>query len=251
MVLALEELPEAPRAVTQTFHDGLTATLGTKYAGLYLYGAVCFPPSPVGDVDFHVLLTETLNDEERAAITALHDRLAKELPLGDEMDGYYITLADARTPALPATQHNPEVEDEAWALHRAHVHAGRFVAVHGPDPRTILPEPTWAELDAALEDELDWMDDRALLEARAYCVLNLCRILYSFETRDVVVSKFAAATWAFAALDTDWHELIRAAMRAYLGTPAGEDEGTLAHGTRPFWNVMRERIAAARSLVAG
>lgn len=252
MVVALDDLPDAARALVAAFHDGLRTALRTKYSGLYLYGAACFPPSPVGDVDFHVLVSEGLNEEERTALEALHARLASELPLGDELDGYYITLDDASRSELPESQHAQDVDDEAWALHRAHIHAGRFVLVHGPDPRTIVPEPTWQELDTGLQHEFDWLSSEGWLEdARAYCVLNLCRILYSFETRDVVLSKFDAARWAFAVMDTEWHELVRAAMRFYLGTSSEQDATTLRDGTRPFWELMRARIASARGLGVG
>ncbi|MFC2099382.1 aminoglycoside adenylyltransferase domain-containing protein, partial [Candidatus Bipolaricaulota bacterium] len=40
-----------------------------------------------------------------------------------------------------------------------------------------------------------------------YCVLNLCRLIYSHRTGDVVVSKFGAAAWAIDAFP-EWRGLI-------------------------------------------
>lgn len=119
--------------------------------------------------------------------------------------------------------------------------AGRFVTLHGPDPRTIVPPPTWEELDEALLGELDWMDAKALDDSRAYCVLQLCRILYSYSSRDVVVSKLQAGIWAHAALEAEHHAMIRRAMAAYAdGTCRIDDD------VRGFHAEMTRRIREAR-----
>jgi hypothetical protein len=78
----------------RAFRDGLLEALGAKLYGLYLYGAVAFPESgATGDVGFHAILAAPPDRDERAAIERLHARLAREyLPLGGELDGYYILL---------------------------------------------------------------------------------------------------------------------------------------------------------------
>ena len=233
-------LPDAVRPLAQAFHAELEATLGERYAGLFVYGSACFPPSAVADFDAHVLVGDAFDDADRRAVDALHERLAP-LPLGDEMDVWYITLTSARTGEPPQTERRPGFKDGAWAIHRAHVHAGRYCHVHGSDPREIVPIPTWDELDVSLQDAIDWMDEKALQDAKAYCVLQLCRVLYSYETRDVITSKLQAGIWALATLDVEHHALIRTAIHAY-------EQGTcvIDEDIGGFDSEMRGRIASAR-----
>ena len=157
--MPVTDLPEAVARLRDAFVAELDAMLGDRFVGLFLYGAVCFPPSAITDFDGHVLLRDQFDDEDRVAIRALQDRL-RPLPLGDEFDVYYVTMEDARRREKPTHQWDPRNVDQSWAIHRAHVHAGRFVHVKGPDPRNIVPIPTWRELDEALQGELDFVADR-------------------------------------------------------------------------------------------
>jgi hypothetical protein len=122
--------------IYQVFLDGLNSALGCKLYGAYPYGAVAFPETTsTGDIDFHVILKGPLTEKEHAALVQLRERLARDFPpLGGEMDGYYLLLEDARGTAQPGSQLSPFNVDDAWALHRAHVHAGRRIVLQGPDP---------------------------------------------------------------------------------------------------------------------
>lgn len=237
--------PEAVERLSDAFVAELEATLGRRFAGLFLYGAACFPPSSVIDFDGHVLLNEPLTDEDRENLDALHARI-RPMPLGDEMDVWYITLADARLPAPPTHQRNTTMSDGSWALHRAHVHAGRFIRAAGPDPREIVPVPTWPEIDDALQSELRWLADH-FDDAPAYVTLNLCRILASYENRDVVLSKLQAGIWAIGALDVACHSRVRAALSSYENGSTGVGEKDL-DDVRSFYEQMTGRINRARAL---
>jgi hypothetical protein len=238
--LVVSDLPKRIRTLTEAFVAELDSTLGPRFVGLFQYGAVCFPPSPVSDFDAHVIVADPFSDDDRRAITAMLQRL-HSLPLGDDMDVWYITRDAASRSDPPQTELRPGFRDESWALHRAHVHAGRFVGVRGPDPRTIVPEPTWDEIDEALQGELEYVFDH-LEDAPAFGVLNLCRVLYSYETRDVVTSKLRSAVWAFASLPSDHHALIRAALDAYA-----TKRYRLQDDVDTFANEMGERIEHART----
>jgi hypothetical protein len=154
-----------------------------------------------------------------------------------------VTVDEAGSRDRPQTQLRPGFRDDAWALHRAHWHAGRFVLVRGPDPREIVPEPTWDEIDASLQAELLGIA-KHMTEFPAYSVLNLCRVLYSYETRDVVTGKFQSGMWAHASVDVDHHGVIREAMEAYRTKTYA-----VAGDVRPFYEAMSARIARARELV--
>ena len=139
------KIPDEIQDLCQAFLRGLNAALGSKLYGLYLYGALAFPePGPTGDIDFHVILKERLNDREKSQLNDLHAALARDFPpLGAELDGYYILLEEARQKSPPRHQLLPDVTDNAWALHRQHVRAGRCIVLHGPDPRQVYPAASW------------------------------------------------------------------------------------------------------------
>ena len=242
--MVVEDLPKDVRALTDAFVMELEDTLGPRFVGMFQYGAACFPPSPVSDFDAHVIVADTFTDDDREAIRAMLRRL-HSLPMGDDMDVWYVTLDAASRREPPQTELRPGFRDESWALHRAHVHAGRFVGVKGPDPRTILPEPTWDEIDAALQGELDYVEEH-LEDAPAFGVLNLCRILYSYEMRDVVTSKLRSAVWAFAALPAENHDVIRSALDAYATKRYQMDRDVSGFATD-----MTRRIAMARAATSG
>jgi len=227
----------------RAFVDGLRAALGAKLFGVYLYGAVAFPESgPTGDVDYHVLLAGPLTDSERAELEGLHASLARDFPaLGGELDGYYILEAHARRPDPPRSQMWAGATDGAWALHRRHILAGRCIVLHGPDPRQVYPPAAWPEVAAALRGELDFVKNH-LDEYPDYCILNLCRLIYSFQTRDVVISKAAAADWARTALP-QWRRHVETATRSYAGQATPADREFMKSEVRGLLRFACERIA--------
>jgi len=207
----------------QAFVDGLDAVLGDKLFGVYLYGAVAFPESgPTRDIDFHVILRETLTDGESAGLYDLHASLAREYPgLGGEMDGYYILLQDARQKMPPKSQMWSCATDDAWALHRQHIRAGRCIILRGPEPKQVYPPTSWPELEEVLFGELRYVEHH-LCDFPDFCILNLCRLMYSFETQDVVTSKMSAAVWAWDAFP-EWRRHIEAARKSYAAKATPED----------------------------
>jgi len=230
--------------VTAALVDGLDAILGRTLCALYIHGAAVFPETEAtGDVDFHALLEGPLTDADKRAISSLHAALSTDYPpLGGELDGYYVLLSDARRTEPPHDQLRPRLLDEAWALHRAHLRAGRCLALRGPDPKTICPAVSWPELEAALQGEFDYVV-RHLREYPDYCVLNLCRLMYSFETKDVVVSKWRAAAWA-AQRFPQGRQLIDCARRSYERRASDADRAALRADIDGWLAFARRRIAA-------
>jgi hypothetical protein len=227
-------------AVVEQLDGGLENVLGRAYAGMFLYGATMFPYPEHWrfDLDFHVLLARPLTDAERAPIRELYTRLATINAIGGDLDGYYITVGAAARAEPPVHQLDPSVRDDAWALHRAHVLAGRYEVVRGLDPAGIVVPPTARELHLALENELAFVESNP--RHRAYGVLNAIRIVWSVEHRDVVVSKYEAAEWARKHFAEE-SAVIDAATRAYEGVPEAGDELLLDHA----WSIFVERARRA------
>ena len=221
------------------------ALRGSLY-GVYLYGALAFPEGgATGDIDFHVILNHALDDREKVALNELHAILARDYPpLGVGLDGYYLLLEDARQTMPPRHQLIVDMVDNSWALHRAHIRAGRCIVLQGPDPRQVYPEVSWPELESALEGELEYVEEH-LAEYPAYCVLNLCRLMYSFETKDVVVSKLGSARWAYEAF-YKWRPHIDAARRAYEGSAMSKEEELIRLEVGDFFDFSCRYIERSR-----
>ena len=217
--------------------DGVHEILRRAFVSLFAYGALAFP-HPDGwraDLDFHVLVERPLTQDEQAAVNTLH------ADIGHDLDGYYITLDDARRAEPPPHQLDTRRRDEAWALHRAHVLAGRYFVIFGVDPRDIIPSATLTELQAALRHELRFVE--AHPDDAAFGILNAVRILYSVEHRDVVVSKYAAAQWARDRFPQEECAAVDAAARAYVNEGRRRDDLLLSDG----WSAV---VARARSALA-
>jgi hypothetical protein len=240
-------IPEEIQDFCVTFVDGLNAVLAGKLYGVYLYGAWTFPEGTArGDIDCHVILSGGLNDKEKSALRDFHTTLAKGFPslVGEGLDGYYILLEEARQTTCPKHQLLEDMVDSSWALHRAHIRAGHCIVLYGPDPREIYPVASWAELADALQGELDYVE-RHLTDYPAYCVLNLCRLMYSFKTRDVVVSKYASAKWASDAF-SDKSFYIEAARKEYEGRATAGEKELVASEVKEFFDFACEHIREGR-----
>ena len=125
------------------------------------------------------------------------------------------------------------------------------VILFGPRPESFVPPITPELLFQALEREVGYLREelcdkpqsewRNVPFYRAYAVLTLCRILYSFR-KGRIVSKPRAAKWAIRHLPEEWHELI---LRALNG-------GDAKRPARLPLNRIRRFIAfAAAQLHAG
>jgi hypothetical protein len=118
--------------------------------------------------------------------------------------------------------------------------AGRCIVLYGPAPVLIFAPPTWSELEQALYGELRFVEN-VLADHPDYCILNLCRLIYSFQTREVVISKMAAAAWAAAAF-AEWSLLIEAAKRSYARLADPEDIQLMHDQVKLFLQFARCKI---------
>lgn len=221
--------------------------------GIYFIGSIAFPGFVPGrvDLDFQVVVQHELRAAELEDLRDMHRLLVGEYRYGEHLDGLYLPLAKAQDPARPESLVGAGGEvlgtsasDGAWALHREHVHRGAVLVLEGPDPRTLYPPATWPEIAQALDRERRFIESH-LDHYPFYCVLNLCRLLYTWETKDVAVSKVTAADWALEKLPERWHPLVRSALRAYRMEDEETDLERLRGGVGPFYRSAAARIATA------
>jgi hypothetical protein len=229
------DLPQDIQTLCTALRDGLTVVLGSNLYGIYLYGAIVFPEMKhIHDIDCHVVVKRPLTAREKEEVRQLHKELAEEYPVvGDDLDVWYILLGDTQQQSPPRHQVHTDLFDNSWALHYAHMRAGYCIVLYGPEPEQVFPAPTWPELMAGLEAERIFIE-KHLSEYPDYCVLNLCRLIYSYRTKDVVVSKQTAAEWALDNF-TVWRPLIEAALRSYAGKIDEEDKRLLESETERFY----------------
>jgi hypothetical protein len=249
MSVKFDDLPLAVRLGCGALRDELVALLGGNLVALWVYGAVVFEGHAFrsGDVDTHGVVREVLPRETCKAIEEVHDSTSRDFGL--EWDSWYVLERDMGGRRPPAHALRERLIDHAWALHRAHWLAGQYVGLHGREPIDLVQPPAWAELEEALRSEFLFIErivEKGRREAAeaAFVVWNGCRILYSLETRDVVVSKRAAARWALDHLPKSWRAAIRAAGHVYDGTPDTGEESALEAAMLPI-------VAALRSSCSG
>jgi hypothetical protein len=253
---SFEDVPELARTAWTRLRDELLSILGDELVAIWAYGSVIGSDRPrrPADLDTHVIVRRRPDAPTAQRIDGASQAIAVDA--GVDWDTWYIALADARQPDHPPHAFREGRRDTAWALHRAHLLAGRFVHVYGQEPAEILPRPTWPEVEVDLDRELEHIErhnhegDRDPYEA-AYAVLNGSRILHSIGTHNVVLSKREAATWALEYLPERWHPAVRAALRAYDERATPADVELLASEMEQFIAMVRQRLPAAAESARG
>jgi hypothetical protein len=236
------EIPQRTQLICNALTEKLITALQDTVFGIYLYGAITFPESDhIVDIDSHVILKKPLSEAEKNEVKRGHKGLVDSFEhlTEDDLDIWYILLGDLHLPA-PSHQVITNLYDTAWALHRAHMLAGYCIVLHGPEPLSVFSAPTWSELAISLDSERKSIM-KLFKRYPAYCVLNACRLMYSYETKDVVISKKAAAQWAIDRFHA-WREVISASIRWYAEDKRDSDKLLLESQTEPFLIFSEKRI---------
>ncbi len=242
-------LPSVVRPLLEAFLEGLKEVLSENLVGIYLLGSVAFPGFvPRGDIDFYAVVHRELWPREWQNVRALHKALTQRFPHGDLLDGLFLPLPKAQRTEHPRGLlglRRRDIVDEEWPYHREHIHRGAFIVLHGRDPRAFMPPVSWPELATALDGSLSYVEG-LLHEYPFWCVMNLCRLVCTWETREVAVSKVQGADWALTHLPSRWEPLIRSALRVYRDQERAGDQQLLAEGVDDFFSYASERVAVAR-----
>ncbi|MGA2490848.1 MAG: aminoglycoside adenylyltransferase domain-containing protein [Anaerolineales bacterium] len=229
-------------AVLDVLLPEVQAILGTQFIGLYLYGSLAYGGfDQDSDVDFVVVTRTELPESLFSRLQAMHSRIAMlNSWCATQLEGSYVPLNALQKydpmhvlylhidRGLDEQLQRMKIEDArlshawwgGWVFLRA-VLWENGIKLAGPDPKSFIVPVSQNELkQAALATLQGWGEP--LLEEPAellnpgyqsYCVLTLCRILYTLEF-GAITSKQAAACWAQEKLDKRWGTLIQ---RAWAG----------------------------------
>lgn len=247
MSVPLERLPKGAKSAWTRLREELVALLGDDLLAIWGHGGTVTMEGPrrSADLDTYVIVRRAIDAPTGAVIDGVHEAIAGEG--GVEWDAWYVLEDDARQPAAPSHAFRADRRDTSWAVHRAHWLAGRYAPVYGREPAEVVPPPSWAELEAELDRELEHLErhvaegDTDPYEA-TYAILNGSRILRTLTTRDPAISKRSAGGWALEHLPERWHPALRAAGRTYDGEARSEDTDLIASEMAPFVAMVRERL---------
>ena len=245
--IPLERIPTPARTAWLALRSDLQRILGDKLVAMWAYGGTVSldDPAHAGDLDTYVILSRQPDEERASAIEDAQDAIAREQ--GVEWDAWYVLADAARRADPPRHAWRDDRRDTSWAINRAHWLAGRYANLHGPEPSELVWAPSWEELEAELDRELEHIErhvadgDSDPYEATD-ALLNGSRILHALETHDVALSKRTAGRWALDRLPALWHPALRAATRTYDGQPADGDAALIAEQMAPFVAFIREQL---------
>ena len=205
--------------------------LQDQFIGMYLFGSLANGDfDEYSDIDVLVVTHGEISNDTFSALKDMHAEMAKmDSPWAIQQEVSYIPQNALRRFAPPDILHphldrgNGEVlhrmsHESDWIIQR-YILRERGIVVTGPDIKPLIDPLSPNELRQAVIDVLPlWikpiLDDPSQIKKRgyqSYCVLSLCRMLYTLQNK-AILSKPAAAKWAMKTLDSKWKPLIERAM---------------------------------------
>jgi hypothetical protein len=213
-------------ALLQDLTVQLPIILGRNMVGLYLYGSLtqqAFNPQR-SDVDCIVVTERDLSDKQFRKLSAWLARAAEANPWTTRLQILFLIKNEILTMNSRACLYQFGLlkrsgSDGNPIIWLNILQSGRVL--FGPRPESFVPEITSEILFQALKREVAYLREefteksesewRDVPSYRAYAVLTVCRILYSFR-KGTIVSKQLAARWALKQLPQEWHEIILQAL---------------------------------------
>ena len=227
----MARIPAELSALLDDLVARLPVLLGRNLVGIYLYGSLtqsAFNPAR-SDVDCIVATTRALSDGQ-------YRRLREWLALSTKSNPWTARLQMSfllRDEVL--TRNSPSCLYQFGKLKRSRSDANPIiwmnilksgVILYGPRPESFVPPITQQIMFRALVREVGYLREeitekrqskwRNVQFYRAYAVLTLCRILYSFRM-GAVTSKPRAAKWAIDQLPNELSEIVVQALVSDAG----------------------------------
>jgi predicted nucleotidyltransferase len=205
--------------------------LHSQFVGMYLFGSLANGDFDLySDIDVLIVTDGEISSGAFSKLQNMHAEVAKiDSPWAIQQEVSYIPQKDLRRFDPPNIRHphldrgNNEVlhmmaHESDWIIQR-YLLRERGIVITGPDLKTLIDPIAPYELRQAVVDVLPlWvnpiLDNPSKIKSRGYqsfCVLSLCRMLYTLQNK-AILSKPAAAKWAIETLDSRWRPLIERAV---------------------------------------
>jgi hypothetical protein len=224
----MARIPAQVTALLETLAARLPVILGGNLVGVYLYGSLTQRAFDArrSDVDCIVVTRRDLSDAQFRRLDAWLKRAAKSNPWVARLQISFLIRDEILKMNSSACLFQFGLlkrggSDGNPIIWMNVLESG--VILYGAPPATFVPSITPKILFRALEREVGYLRDEISLKPRsewrdvasyrAYAVLTLCRILYSFS-KGAVVSKPRAARWAIRHLPGEWSEIIQQSLVA-------------------------------------
>ncbi len=220
------QIPPEVSSLLQELTAHLPVILGRNLVGIYLYGSLtqrAFNPER-SDVDCIVVTHRELGDAQFRKLGAWLARAAKSNSWVARLQISFLLKNEVLTMNSKACLYQFGLLKRSGSDGNPIIWMNILksgVALFGPRPDSFVPAITAEILFQALKREIGYLREeisekpasewRDVPSYRAYAVLTLCRILYSFR-KGMVVSKQRAAKWAIKYLPDEWSEIILQAL---------------------------------------
>jgi len=212
-------------------HSSVKKILNDQFLGIYLYGSLANGDfDEHSDIDVLIVTKEEISAGTFSALQQFHKRInLLDSPWATQFEVSYIPQAALRRfdPTNKLHPHMDRGNDEVlhvmshesdWIIQR-HILRERGIVIEGPDLPSLIDPVSREDLRRAVASVLPlWiqpiLEDPSQIHKRgyqSYCVLTLCRMLYTLKHTEIV-SKPAAANWALENLDQRWSPLIDRAL---------------------------------------
>lgn len=246
-MIMLNQLNSGTRHCLDSFEQGIKNILRDKLYGIYLYGSIALGAYEANksDVDFIVLLHDSLSEREEQLLLELHKQLLEEFPTeAHRLDGLYLFAAHAGLtnaelfPYPYVTEGRFHVAGH-WDINQVTwwVLKNKGIVLAGPAieelPYTVEAQQLletmhfniyiyWTRYLERLQKGIaEGVQNEDLLNDLADAVLTLCRIFYTIQEKEII-SKTAAGKWYKALLETEQREMLIMTVNQALLIRQGE-----------------------------
>ncbi len=207
------------------------AILQSQFVGMYLFGSLANGDfDQHSDIDVLVVTDGEISSDTFSALQDMHTEIATvDSPWATQQEVSYIPQRALRRFDPPNIRHPHLDRDKGETLHimahesdwiiQRHLLRENGIVIVGPDLKTLIYPIAPRELRQAVIDVLPlWvkpiLNDRSKIKSRgyqSYCVLSLCRMLYTLQNK-AILTKRAAAKWGIESLASRWKPLIERAI---------------------------------------
>ena len=226
------ELSEPIRTTMLALTQCLREALGERLLGVYLGGSASMGEfsETASDLDFLVVTDGKLTPQEHDTISAIHDQMRRDTPLGDRLEGDYaprqLLVPEGTLAPVPGCwngQFHANVSEIMLSADNLFNMQEHGITFFGPAPGDLLPHVTPDHVWAAVREMLDDGPGTSETPQQAASeVLNLVRSLCALES-GMPTTKETGARWALDHLAGRWHPVIRAALAVRAGHATDAD----------------------------